>query len=334
MDKEKKTPLKFGKAFFWFFLAFMAAFLFFFILIGNYYLQKEEKEIFILTPSPVFTPSPPPAEITLMVTGDVMLARSLTTEMRRLKDFAYPFKKTAQILSQADLTLINLESPLGNDCVSVDTGMRFCADFRAVEGLIKAGVDLVSLANNHALDQGESGLRETIRLVEENFMTPLGLREPVFWESQGVRLAFLAYNAVNPKSDLISWADSEVVESEIKRFDLEADVLIVYFHWGKEYEKKPMAGSGTLIDPVKLAHLAIDSGADLVLGSHPHVIQENEWYQGKLIVYSLGNFIFDQSWSQETQEGLVGKFVLNRGGLVRADFLPVEIINYQPRFKK
>jgi poly-gamma-glutamate synthesis protein (capsule biosynthesis protein) len=281
----------------------------------------------ILTP----TPSPELSRISLTVAGDVMLARSVTVKMRALENFSYPFAEIAPVLRRADLTLINLESPFGENCLSTDTGMRFCADSRAVEGLIDSGVDLVSLANNHALDQREDGLTETIELISQNFMTPIGLKEPVFLKIRGINLVFLAYNAVLPKSELIAWAYPEVVESEIKRFSQESDLLIVYFHWGQEYLETPQAGSGCPYDPRKLAHLAIDSGADLVLGSHPHVVQENEWYQGKLIVYSLGNFVFDQSWSQSTQKGLIAEFVLTKNGLVDSKFSPVTIVGFQPR---
>jgi poly-gamma-glutamate synthesis protein (capsule biosynthesis protein) len=165
-------------------------------------------------------------------------------------------------------------------------------------------------------------------------MTPLGLREPVFLEVKGVKIAFLAYNAVLPKSDLVSWAYPDVVESEIKRFKEQADLLIVYFHWGKEYAPKPAAGGGCPYDPKKLARMSIDAGADLVLGTHPHVVWENEWYKQKLIVYSLGNFVFDQDWSKKTQKGMVGSFVFDKEGLISWEFLPIEIVNYQPRFLK
>lgn len=295
--------------------------------------QKKEAPSDLASIQPLPTLAPIPfSPVSLLVTGDVMLARSVTAKMRHLDDFSYPFAKTESVLKSPDLTLINLESPLGNNCPTLETGMKFCADFRAIRGLIDSGVDLVSLANNHALDQGEIGLSETVRLIKDNFMDLLGLREPVFLEVKGIKFVFLAYNAVLPKSNLIAWADPAVVTSQIKRFRSEADVLIIFFHWGKEYESVPMAGSGCPIEPKKLAHLAIEAGADLVLGTHPHVVQKNEWYQGKLIVYSLGNFIFDQNWSTATQQGIVGKFIFNKKGLISSQFLPVATKDYQPRW--
>lgn len=299
-------------------------------------LSLQRKNLFPQSsPSPVPTlfPTPSPSPVSLLVTGDVMLARSLTRKMRQLNDFAYPFTPTAFFLKKADLTLINLESPFGQNCPALDSGMKFCADYRALEGLIQSGVDLVSLANNHALDQGPAGLEFTLQLIKENFMTPIGLRQPAFLKVNNLKFAFLAYNAVNPKNELISWAYPDVVASEIKRFKKEVDLLIVYFHWGQEYAPKPQAGRGSPYDPQTLGHLAIDAGADLVLGTHPHVVQETEWYQGKLIVYSLGNFVFDQLWSEETQKGLIGQFIFDQNGLLSHQLLPVQIINFQPLFK-
>lgn len=331
MAKEKKHSRLKRKVFF----SFLTLVLFFLILFNLWgliflrQLKKPHQASVTPTPTPVLPASLP---VTLIVTGDVMLARSVTAKMRDLADFSYPFSKTANFLKNADLTLINLESPLGTDCPSTDAGMRFCADYQALEGLIRAGVDLASLANNHALDQGETGLKETEVLLKENFITPVGLKEPVFRQVNGVQLVFLAYNSVVPESDLVSWAYPDVVQSEIRRFSQEADLVIVYFHWGKEYAATPMAGGGSASAPQELAHLAVEAGADLVLGSHPHVVWENERYQEKLIVYSLGNFVFDQSWSQETREGVVGKFVLAKDGLIEAEFLPVKIDGYQPHF--
>lgn len=306
------------------------------------FLQPPPEELLVFpenyseaTASPLVASTSVPAAsssgiVRLLVTGDVQLGRSLTTKMRALDDFNYPFRATAEFLRQADLTLINLESPFGQDCPSTDTGMVFCADYRSVKGLLEAGIDLASLANNHALNQDEAGLAYTQSLLTENFITPLGLREPVIREINGVKLGFLAYNGVSPQSELVAWAHPDVIASEIKRYRGQVDFLIVFFHWGREYTATPAAGGGAPEPPSRLAHLAIDAGADLVLGAHPHVVQNKEEYRGKLIVYSLGNFVFDQSWSQETQEGEVGEFFIAKSGLVKANFLPLKIINYQP----
>ncbi len=120
------------------------------------------------------------------------------------------------------------------------------------------------------------------------------------------------------------WAQ---IASDIKSADTTSDIVIVQFHWGNEYtmeitERQRM-----------LAHLAIDSGADLIIGNHPHWVQPVEIYKGKFIAYAHGNFVFDQEWSPETKQGVVGKYTFFDGELVDAEFLPIQIENYgQPHF--
>lgn len=272
-------------------------------------------------------------QVLLRVTGDVMLARSVNKKMHQVDNFTYPFEKTAAFLKKADLTLVNLESPFGESCPLTDEGMIFCADPKAIEGLVESGVDLASLANNHIGDQKEKGIERTRQLLETNLIWPIGLREMVTREVNGIRLGFLAYNAVLPNRLETNWADLEVVKSEVTRFSKEVDHLVVYFHWGNEYQKKPIAGGGSPYDPQKLARAAIESGADLILGAHPHVVQETETYQGKIIIYSLGNFVFDQNWSEETKKGEIGEFVFDKEKLVSWKLIPVAIENFQPSFE-
>ena len=109
---------------------------------------------------------------------------------------------------------------------------------------------------------------------------------------------------------------------------------VVSFHWGKEYELLPVAGPGIAPDnPKEIGHLAIDDGADLVIGNHPHWVQPVEIYNGHLITYAHGNFIFDQMWSQETREGMVGRYTFYGTRLIRVDYRPLVIDNYaQPRW--
>ncbi|MCJ7827938.1 CapA family protein [Patescibacteria group bacterium] len=270
------------------------------------------------------------SQVTITVAGDVMLARAVTQRMRQKDDFAYPFFHAYPFFSQTDLVWVNLESPFGQDCVTTEVGMVFCADSRAVESLIGSGVGLVSLANNHAFNQGQEGLEFTVRLLEENFIQASGLREPVYWEKNGLKFGFLAYNGVNPKVGAVSWADPEVVSDEVARLKKETDLVVVYFHWGQEYTSEPELGGASPYHPRDLAYQAIEAGADLVVGAHPHVVQPVEWYQGKLIVYSLGNFVFDQGWSAATQRGMVGRFTFDPQGLVMASYLPVFLVDFQP----
>ena len=273
-------------------------------------------------------------KLSLLVVGDVMLARSLTAQMRVKGDFNWPFMFVGPLIASADLVWVNLESPFGQQCLSTYEGMVFCADQQAVEGLVKTGIDLVSLANNHALDQGEAGLLFTKELLEGNYIRTTGLSETVIWEENGVRLGLLSFNAVIPHSDLIAWAEPEYVADQIIKIKTNVDAVVVYFHWGEEYTEKPVQGGGSQFSPRELAYAAIEAGAELVVGAHPHVVQPPEWYQGKLIVYSLGNFIFDQDWSWATRQGLAGRFIFDKEGMSMANFIPIEITNSVPRVRR
>ncbi len=122
-------------------------------------------------------------------------------------------------------------------------------------------------------------------------------------------------------------SNEKKIEEEIKEARKNADIVIVAFHWGEEYTNQPNKVQR------ELAHLAIDSGADLIIGNHPHWIQPVEIYKNKLIMYAHGNFVFDQMWSEKTKEGVVGKYTFFDKKLVDAEFLPIKIQSYgQPYF--
>ncbi len=259
--------------------------------------------------------------IILIAVGDVMLGRSVNTKMRSLNDFNYPFLKTADFLKAADLTFINLESPFYNDCPTTNTGMIFCADPRAVEGLVFAGIVITNLANNHIRNYGQEGLSLTESLLQENSITPLGPNPNlVIEEIKGTKFGFLGF-------DLTSSYQEEKIIKTVQGNSLSVDVLIVSFHWGAEYAQEPSSRQ------IELAHQVIEAGADLILGHHPHVIQKTEDYHQGKIIYSLGNFVFDQPWSEATKKGLVGIFTFQGKKLVKSEFKEVYIQDYsQPEF--
>lgn len=262
----------------------------------------------------------PPGEIfTLVATGDVGLVRDVNFQMVKRNDFSYPFEKTAAVLKEADLTLINLEGPLISNCPLTHQGMVFCGDARGVEGLVSAGVDLANLVNNHGLDYGQKGLLETVEVLTQNSLAPVVPEGTAVKEVRGRKFAFLGFEDINRKIEI------EEMEKQIKQAKVSAEVVIVSFHWGREYTAFPTQRQKDL------AHLAIDSGADLIIGHHPHWIQSIEIYKERLIVYSHGNFIFDQLWSQKTREGVIGEYTFYEDKLIEARFLPIFINDtYQP----
>lgn len=263
---------------------------------------------------------------TMLVTGDVLLARSVNFKNVRSNNFIWPFEKTAEVLNQADLTFINLETPLIENCPVTNEGMTFCGDVRNIEGLKFAGIDVINIANNHISNFGLEGVESTEKILTQAGFKISGRNGPTFMDVRGKKFAFLGYNEVNYQEG-ISLAEKTRVFSDVKMAKNNSDIVIVQFHWGNEYT--------TQITPNQrsLAHAAIDSGAEVVVGNHPHWIQPIEIYKGKVIAYSHGNFIFDQEWSQKTKEGVVGKYTFYENKLIDVEFLPLRIENYgQPYF--
>ena len=261
---------------------------------------------------------------TLLVTGDVLPGRSVQLRYIQDRDPKFAFYRVAGVLRDADLTLINLEGPLVQDCPVFYTGFTFCGDPRLTEGFKFAGIDVVNIANNHIYNFGTAGRQETIAVLKEKGFFVAGEEQAAYKTVNGTRFAFLGFDTVGKKIDHAQLSRS------IRAARRVADVVVVQFHWGQEYSYIPKPAGE---DPITLGHLAVEQGADLVVGNHPHWIQGLEFYRGKAIVYSHGNFVFDQTWSQETLEGVVGKYTFSGNKLVGIEFLPVEIEPpFQPRF--
>ena len=242
--------------------------------------------------------------IRLIATGDVIPARGANWPAVTSGDFTYNWKKTADFLKSGDLTLIDLEAPLMKGCPLQTQGFTFCGDARHVKGILFAGVDSVSIANNHIGNYAAAGIDETTLILEKNKVGWSGFGHLDIKNVKGVKFGFLAYNGIGRELEL------ESIKTEIKNHKSKVDVLIVSIHWGDEYVLVPRNyGSIAPNDPKKVGPDLIDAGADLIIGNHPHWVQGVQIYQDKLITYAHGNFIFDQTWSKETQEGVVGEYV-------------------------
>lgn len=260
---------------------------------------------------------------TLVATGDVIPARSVNTQTIKRNDFTWGWKYIAPVLKQGDITVINLESPLLAKCVPTDEGMKFCGDERHVEGIIFSGVDVVSLANNHAGNYGIEGIQETIEILEKNGLHITGTdTQPYTTTVKNIRVGFLAYNDIGYTEAGIAWADVELMKKEIQETKEKNDVVIVSMSWGVEYEASPSARQQ------ELAHVAVDAGADLIIGNHPHWIQPTEKYKNGFITYAHGNTIFDQMWSEETKTGVIGIYTFVGKTLKTVEFVPIYIQDY------
>jgi len=263
-----------------------------------------------------------PAKLrTIVATGDVIPARRVDQQIRlRGNDFAYPLSGTADILRRADLTVVNLEAPLIEDCPPHEEGFVFCGQPGFAAALASAGVDIATLENNHIGNYGPEGIDATKGLLTSEGIAWADAFTPAVLEVRGLRFAFVAFNGVGGSFD------RELIGRQIAAAREQADVVIAAFHWGAEYVTIPQAAPGIANDnPVEIAHLAVDAGADLVVGNHPHWVQGLEVYKDKLIAYAHGNFIVDQMWSRETTIGVIGRYTFYDTKLVDAEFLPVII---------
>jgi poly-gamma-glutamate synthesis protein (capsule biosynthesis protein) len=218
-----------------------------------------------------------------------------------------------------------------------------------VNSLNYGGFDIVSLANNHAMDYGKIALLDTINILSENGISQVGAGKniyesysPKIFQIKGLKIGFLAYSTILPANSTatskhpgIAYArslKSKILDKEIKDFlrknikivRNKVDFLIISVHWGEELNFYPSPLQ------IQLGHFLIDSGADLVIGHHPHVVQGIEKYKGKLIVYSLGNFVF-ASKSELTKQSFILKTTINKDKKVKIEIIPILISKSQPQ---
>jgi gamma-polyglutamate biosynthesis protein CapA len=247
-------------------------------------------------------------QTSLIFTGDIMLGRSVMTKSLRLSNSNYPFMNVANTLRSADIVFSNLESPIVDNCPYVDSGFIFCSDPKMIEGLKYAGIDVVSLANNHILNYGKEGLEETKRYLDVNGIKWVGDGNLVVIEKNKTKFGFLGFNFLDYK---LQEKDLNLVKDSKAK----VDVLIVSVHWGEEY--KSYANSNQKLIAGKLS----EAGADYIVGHHPHWVQETETIGGTKVYYSLGNFVFDQMWSEETKKGLSVNLILKGKDLEKENLL-------------
>jgi poly-gamma-glutamate synthesis protein (capsule biosynthesis protein) len=216
------------------------------------------------------------------------------------------------LIESADLALANFENPAPNNFRWHTTGVVFSADPKLIDGLRNAGIDYVSLGNNHIRDAGANGIAQTIDNLEKRGIAWSGAgedleqaRQPAILEAGGVKVAILAYDTIAKYyAASVTRAGSAQMSAAVVKADVAAarkagaDLVIVFPHWGVEYDATPFAGQQ------RLARAAIDAGADMVIGNHAHWAAAMEIYDGKPIWYALGNFVFDQVWSEPTMEGI------------------------------
>ncbi|MFO7807017.1 MAG: CapA family protein [Candidatus Moraniibacteriota bacterium] len=248
----------------------------------------------------------------LIFVGDLMTDRYIRSIVER-KGFDYLLDdKLSELLNESDCAIANLEGPITdfnsrsqNSQEGSQDNFYFTMPSDTTGFLNNNNFCLVNLGNNHILNFGEEGLGQTKDKLKNSKIDFFGAQDQEgsnFAEKnlKGVKIAFVGYNQFSPS------LKKEKTLDKIKKASRENDFTVVYAHWGEEYEEK----SG--INQRSLGRDFVDAGADLVIGSHPHVIQEMETYKGSRIYYSLGNFVFDQYFSEETKEGLMVEVIFDK----------------------
>lgn len=259
-------------------------------------------------------------EITSLVfTGDIMMDRGVENSvlLNADGDFSYLFKNV-DFIKEADIAFGNLEGPVSGKGQDLGSANSFRFEPESLDALVGAGFDVLSVANNHAGDWSSEAFEDSLKRLSEEGVLAIGGGENgeeaisvKVVEKNGLKIGFLGFSDVGP--DWFKAGESKpgvsVVGDDfgflVGQAANQVDVLVVSMHFGEEYEKISN-------DRQKyLARLAVDNGAKIVIGHHSHVVQEVESYKGAVIAYSLGNFVFDQNFSEETTRGLVLRIFLS-----------------------
>lgn len=259
-------------------------------------------------------------DITLLFAGDVMLAEKPGAAVRRGVD---PFGDFRQLFAQADVRIVNLECVVSTQGRAENKPYTFRAHPRVIS-LLKKHVSAVSLANNHSGDFGRRAFVDMLALLEREQLPYFGggrnirdAHRPYVTQVKGKTIAVLGYDGFLPRSfealeqqPGVAWLDADLVAHQVRhaKQELKADLVIVFPHWGWEYERLASDAQRTM------ARLMIDSGADAVVGGHPHVTQDIEVYNGKPIFYSLGNFIFNGFDGEAANTGWVLQLIARADG--------------------
>ena len=303
----------------------------------------------------------PRPEITIAAVGDVLLDQGVGLLIDNTSP-TYPLRNVASILRSADITFANLENPLTDrgtptphktpEALKQRKEWLFRGEPSSAALLQDAGIDVVSLANNHAMDYQRVGLRDTMTLLQKKRIAWCGAGEnareattPALLEVNGTRLAFLAFaeGGTMPSPDkyeardarpglamVYANADGSPTQTSLQRVRAAlqtarglADLVVVSYHWGIECTDEPTPFQRAL------GRNTVDFGADLVLGHHPHRLQAIERYKGKLIAYSLGNFLFNPRYEPQ-RETVIVRATFADSALASVDLIPVYIRDASP----
>jgi poly-gamma-glutamate synthesis protein (capsule biosynthesis protein) len=274
------------------------------------------------TPTPGLTFGEPAGSVTLVFGGDVDLDRTTRSAIASGGVDA-PWRYLAPTLRAADVAMLNLECSVSRRGAPEVKSYRFRGDPSAVAGARRAGVDVFSSANNHAIDYGFDAFADTLDAVRRNGIKPVGAgrdlaeaQRPAVFEVNGRTIAFLGISAIIPAPKWkaapghagVAYDDDAQIAAQVRAAKRVADIVIPYFHWGIEYTYSPSAAQR------RAARAAIRAGATMVIGTHPHVLQPVEVVDGHLVAWSLSNLVFQSRPASVHTELL--KVTINRDGSV------------------
>lgn len=282
----------------------------------------------------------PNERVRLTFVGDVLLGSTVDTNLLQKHGYDYPYWHIRDLLREADILAANLETPITERGEPEDKQYVYRSRPQALPAFRDAGFDIVGLANNHILDYGLVGLEDTLHHLQQNGILHVGAGMDIdeafraeMIEIKGMRIAYLAFSQVVPHVDWKATpyqggvADTYALErplAEIASAKEKADIVVVLVHWGQEREHEPNERQ------IETAKSYIDAGADLVVGSHPHVLQSVQSYNGKWIAYSLGNFIFTTNDYAPTWESAVMNAYCDKSGDCELELVPVSVKWAQP----
>jgi poly-gamma-glutamate synthesis protein (capsule biosynthesis protein) len=293
----------------------------------------------------------PRPETRITLVGDIMLGRGVgEAAAAAAGDPAAPLRPLQRRLASADITVGNLESTLSQSGAPQQDD-AFAAPPSVLPGLVDSGFDVLSLANNHSGDFGDVALLQTIRRVGRSPVEQVGAGRdaaaawrPVVVRRQGVRFGFVAFNAIGetpratasapgvasvrmqPRTGPLNTADLRRVSRTVRTLRGRADVVVVLPHWGEQYTHVPVPAQR------RVGRALVAAGADVVVGGHPHWVQDVQRVGDGLVVYSLGNYVFDMDFMRQTQEGVLCDLVFAGDRLRAVRFTPYVIgSDFAPR---
>ena len=272
-------------------------------------------------------------KVNLLFAGDIQLSRAIGKRMENENDYLWSFRLIASTTREADIMFGNLEGPISDKGSDLGGLYSFRADPRSAAGLEYAGFDIVSVANNHIGDWGREALADTLSTLEKYGIKYVGggrnkeeAHTVKIIESHGMKFGFLAYNLIESKHAIARSDSAGITESELDTMMVDiskakevSDMVVASFHFGGEYQDLPNR------EQRKWAESAIEAGASIVVGHHSHVVQPVELYQSGYIAYSLGNFIFDQNFSDKTMRGMMLSVTVKNGKIIAVESIETKI---------